>query len=315
MFIQHPQPTDASHGVFAPGGYEWWHFDAEDEGRGLYMTVEFFDGWPFHAIYRERYGRFLRNPTRCAPPIASEHPYVFLHLYERERLVGAVCTAFPPGSLNAASGALDVRVGDNSVVRDEDRIRLNVAGMARGGTPLRAYLHFHPVAASQAKEFDLTGSSRGKHRWVLVDPVLEVEGQVHLGREGEMIPLRGRGYHDHFYGTGDLASAAWGQVRGRALTEAGFIAFVIPTRPGAGLRQCVVDARGGQIEDLGSGPAALGRADSEVPQSIRIGELELDEPENMGVGPHGLRIAYRRGDVRAFCDFVDPVSAAGMLRT
>ena len=67
MYIQHPQATDASHGVFAPGGYEWWHFDAEDEKGEVRIAIDFYDGYPFEGEYISRYERYLRRPTRREP--------------------------------------------------------------------------------------------------------------------------------------------------------------------------------------------------------------------------------------------------------
>jgi hypothetical protein len=315
MYLQHAHPTNASHGVFAPGGYEWWHFDAEDPARGLYLAVEFFDGWPFHPIYRERYERYLRNPTRNAPPVGADYPCVSFAFYEREKCLAALITPFAPRSMAASTGALDVRVGDNFVVRDGNVIRINVHGVSRRGVPVRAYLLLQSAEHSHAKDFEVGRLSAGRHHWIPVAPVLEVEGQVHLGRQGQVIPFTGRGYHDHFYGTGGLATAADGQVRGRVLTEAGFLTFVIPKTREAGERACVVEARRGEFSEVTSEPLTLERAGvGGVPQSIRIGDVSLDEPENLGWGPHGLRIAYNGGNVQAYCDFVDSATAAAEFR-
>ena len=58
-----PADPDAWHHVAAPGGYEWWHFDAEDVSGQIQITAIFFDGFVFHPGYLRRYASFLRRPT------------------------------------------------------------------------------------------------------------------------------------------------------------------------------------------------------------------------------------------------------------
>src|SRR5688572_15336455 len=75
-----PSHPDGWHRVTAPGGYESWHFEAEDaEGRRL--VIEFHDGYPSSRDYLRRYTAFRRRPTRTRPPVPADFPHVSLALF------------------------------------------------------------------------------------------------------------------------------------------------------------------------------------------------------------------------------------------
>ena len=50
-----PSCPDAWHQVIAPGGYEWWHFDAEDAATDTQLVASFYDGDIFDREYWRRY--------------------------------------------------------------------------------------------------------------------------------------------------------------------------------------------------------------------------------------------------------------------
>src|SRR5688572_5757832 len=68
-------PPHVSHRVRAPGGYEWWHFDARDAGAGdVRVQIDLFAGDPFNRAYRRAYARYRRRPTRVTPPVPGDYP-------------------------------------------------------------------------------------------------------------------------------------------------------------------------------------------------------------------------------------------------
>jgi carotenoid 1,2-hydratase len=42
---------EAWHRLDAPGSYEWWYFDAEDEERGISVVFIWFAGFAFSPYY------------------------------------------------------------------------------------------------------------------------------------------------------------------------------------------------------------------------------------------------------------------------
>lgn len=68
----HPGYANAWQGVFAPGGYEWWRFDARESANDRRIIVTFFDGDPFDPAYQRAYARYRRNPTRVTPPFPRD---------------------------------------------------------------------------------------------------------------------------------------------------------------------------------------------------------------------------------------------------
>src|SRR3954449_8606982 len=76
-----PIEPDAWHRVTAPGGYEWWHFDAEDEAGETRGGARIYDGHAVHPRYVRAYRRYLKRPTRRTPPMAVDFPCAELAVY------------------------------------------------------------------------------------------------------------------------------------------------------------------------------------------------------------------------------------------
>src|SRR5947208_1306614 len=117
MFKSPPDP-DAWHEVTAPGGYESWRFVAEDPAQGLRLVATLSAGSPFHPEYLRQYVRYLRSPTRIAPPVAAEHELSETSLYLHKTLVMHAGT--PRGDFVASNAQPDVRIGPNHFWIDEN---------------------------------------------------------------------------------------------------------------------------------------------------------------------------------------------------
>ena len=63
--------ADGWHAVAAPGGYEWWYFDAEDPATDTQLVAIFMEGFVFHPGYIRAYELYRRRPTRVAPPLPA----------------------------------------------------------------------------------------------------------------------------------------------------------------------------------------------------------------------------------------------------
>ena len=68
--LENPTPTDADAPriITAPGGYQWWYFEAHDPVADVRVVAILFDGNAFHPKYLRRYAWYRRMPTRIAPP-------------------------------------------------------------------------------------------------------------------------------------------------------------------------------------------------------------------------------------------------------
>src|SRR5687767_5497676 len=81
-----PSYPDASHAVRAPGGYEWWTFDAEDAAGDTQLFVTLVEGHETDPGYLRAYARFRRRPTRVPPPVPRGYAFACFALYRGGRL-------------------------------------------------------------------------------------------------------------------------------------------------------------------------------------------------------------------------------------
>src|SRR5215204_5571773 len=78
---------DAWHQVHAPGGYEWWYFDAEDTVNDRQIVGILLDGFIFHSGYLRQYAKYRRWPTRVAPPLPRHYRCAYFVVYERGKIL------------------------------------------------------------------------------------------------------------------------------------------------------------------------------------------------------------------------------------
>ena len=123
-----PSVPDASHDVRAPGGYEWWYFDAEDVERDVQVVGILLHGFVFHPGYLRRYFRYSKKPTRHAPPTPGEYPCAYLAVYEKGKLLGQFMTQYARGALVASAERVDVKVGPNRVEEKAGVLKLELEG-------------------------------------------------------------------------------------------------------------------------------------------------------------------------------------------
>ncbi len=213
--FQQPSFADAWHNVTAPGGYEWWHFDAEDAEHDRQIVVAMSYGDPFSTDYLDRYSRYAKHPTRHAPPIPSEYISVQLSVYRDGKPETEFFSRVPAEQFSSRFDALEVQMGANRLAVENDALMLWL-----GDEQLTARLSFKPLFTHAASERELLTRS---HHWIIANALCDVEGEIRF--DGQAIPFRGRGYHDHQYGLSPIIRAARRWLRGRALLEDRCIAF------------------------------------------------------------------------------------------
>lgn len=246
--LQEPRHPDAWRQVIAPGGYEWWYFDAQSTDGRTRVVATFSEGFAFHSAYLRQYDRFLRRPSKIRPPLPSEFPCACFAVYRDGRLAGQFLTQFPPAAFSAATDRPEVLIGPNRMEMDDEGYQLHLSGTPwhltlRGpklgrGKPLQATLRFRPTwpppAAVPERRFLSRTMTGADHHWVLAAPHCQVAGTIHLGT-GETIDFEGRGYHDHKYGTGPIGPGLRRWICGRALGSDDAVSFHIATPAAADL--------------------------------------------------------------------------------
>jgi hypothetical protein len=192
-WYDNPSDPNAWHHVRAPGGYEWWQFDADDASGDLTAQITFYDGFAFDPEYLRRYRRYRRWPTKHAPPVAREFPCVTLLVRRDGSLWVRSVERFPPGTFVGSPQRLEIRMGENRLAREDGELVLSLAGGSR--------LTFRPGTSRASEEWPL--GIGGEHRWIRMCPRWDVEGV--LCCRGERVKLQGTGYHHHQFGTGPIA--------------------------------------------------------------------------------------------------------------
>ena len=323
-----PADPDAWHRVTAPGGYERWHFDAEDESRGVRVVAEFLEGVAFNTDYLHRYRRYLRRPTRVPPPQAREYPCVQFSVFESGRRLCAEAVHYHPDELTASDARPDVPIGANAFrVEHDGSLRVEVRQPR-----CSADLVFRPVFRHAPLERILVpgGGHGGEHYWVVAQPLCRVEGSVRVLPHGEglrEIPFTGLGYHDHRFGTRPQGTSFVRRMWGRLLAEDRGIVFHVVTPASSDQPDEVqfleIDAAGIRPLTVAAGNVDWSRRVRRgvlYPATVALGEhLRLSNPRLLDFNPHHLRLEYDgegEGAPRtAFCEVVHPPALARPRRS
>lgn len=252
-----PPHPDGWHRVTAPGGYETWHFDAEDEEGDLRIIVTFSQGSSLDGEYRRLYLAFLDKPTKRLPPVPAESPSVSFVLWQKGETLARFAYRYPPEAFDASPAGLDLRAGPHRVVSGAGgTFALTVGEVLSTVAAARvsADLWFTPKfsVAPIERRFPSRIVAGADHFWVIANPLCAVSGTVRLidapSLRQREIHFGGRGYHDHRYGTAPLyATSGVSWVRGRALFDDHADAFQYV---GGGAEKCYVRADASGIHDV-----------------------------------------------------------------
>jgi hypothetical protein len=231
--LAEPVNPNGSHRVAAPGGYEGWHFDATSDDGRVHILAALHEAWAFDAAYLRRYAWYRTFPTRLRPPVPSDYPAVTFALCEagRETIRFTARAHANADEVRIADDGRSVRVGGSHADRSfNESIRLHLRGMegTRGAAATRTIasdLTFHPRIHANGELTLLDSPTAGLHRWVIVDPLCDVEGEVSIfdatGGPPRIVSFAGLGFHDHRYGTRPPAAS----LHGRMLLDGRAIAF------------------------------------------------------------------------------------------
>ncbi len=310
--------ADSARRVTAPGGYEWWRFDAEDPSRDLQFTVIFFDGFTFHPRYLRDHARYLRRPTRRLPPQRGRYPALLCRIHRDGRAAVESIVQFDPASIHLSTERNEVRLGESGFARVDGVMRLQATdpdcAVDLTFSPSFSHAPLEQILPSRK----ITGAD---HRWIVADLLCEVEGTIRIGSSaGAPEPLRfqGRGYHDHHFGTGPIAAGTARWMEGRVLFDDAAYAFksvrpyhgddedevhLVESDP-TGVREIPLS----RIIETGVRRSTWWHG---YPETIQLdGVITLRNPQVVSASPLGIRLRYDaicRGRAgKAHCEIIHP---------
>lgn len=291
-----PSRADEWHRIRAPGGYEWWEFEAHDPAQGIRVLLSFHDGFAFHPEYARRYDAYRRRPTLHHPPVPCQYPCVQCSVYENEVPLAKSTMHFPTGAFQAdpAANALAVGAHRLKIGAVETIVQIDSADPA-----MSVELVFRDRSPSQPLEQALPcrQTAQAEHRWVLAQPLCEVEGGIRLG--GRNIRFHGPGYHDHYYGAAPVDPFVRQWMRGRVISPDRSVAFHVMTEHASGLDQFIaVNADQTGVRALESIPFSINWNKRTLrglvyPSAVQFGQsLILRSPRNIDSSATSMQLAF-----------------------
>jgi carotenoid 1,2-hydratase len=198
---------DGWHNVRAPGGYEWWYFDAEDRATDTQIVVIFMQGFIFHPGYLRAFDRYIKRPTKHLPPTAADFPCVYACVYRAGKIWKQFFTQYKREDFAAARDRVDVTIGPNRLWTDENgAYQLDLVGtpwkltahgpITEADQEMRVRLTFAPTHRHEPIErrFLSREMTRADHHWTIAAPRCEASGYVQVDAAQDPRPrTRGRG--------------------------------------------------------------------------------------------------------------------------
>ena len=203
-----------------PGSYECWYFDAMSEDGATAIVLMWFAALPFCPDYLTAYERGQR-------PKPLDHVALFAAIYHNGKQVCYALNRYDASAFAATTERLEVAIGPNRLVSRGDPNALVIdmhleLPVLAGGERLAGDLNFSPTVDPHALDFG-HGDASSDHVWNPVAPDCTVTGSLELyGSKRDrrwQEPFRGRGYHDHNYGSRPLTEGIRHWHRGRAHLE------------------------------------------------------------------------------------------------
>ena len=204
FWSEYQDKDDGLHPLEGDAYYEWWYFDAQfDNGYSCVLT------WHWR-------NAFLK------PHIPTIQ--IFTYTPDGKRHIGMA--AVEPAECTAREDRCEVRMGESFARQEDAAYRVEMHAMGVGaelvfrnrlpGWKLGAGLMYRDKAA--------------EHGWVIAVPRGEVEGKLYIG--DEIVPVKGRGYHDHNWGNANLHDCFQGWYWGRLFdpTYTLIYAWVFPVK-------------------------------------------------------------------------------------
>ena len=170
LYISPPCPN-AWHRVLSPGGYERWHFDAEDAASDTIVVIDFFDGVTFDEDYLRRYQAYRRRSRQNAPPTPREYPGIYIAVSKGGKTILEKMLRFPAGAFEGSVERPTFSIARSGVTLGQaGAYRVRVEDQERGWA---ADLTLTPRLAHSAAERATQPREPGvaRHFWVVAAPL------------------------------------------------------------------------------------------------------------------------------------------------
>lgn len=180
--------------VRIPGGYEYWRFDVRDAADEIRLLVLLSLGYFGTAGYQRRHHRYIRRPTRHAPPISTDEPSVYVALARvGQRRIERMIRAEGPWK---PADPLTIQIAGVRLSLDGDDMALDV-------TPdvgLAASLQLRPTYVQPFQDHILAGELDGQEQGLCTcgGGHFEAKGMIGIARCDA--PFAGRATHRHAWG-------------------------------------------------------------------------------------------------------------------
>lgn len=242
---------EAWHRLDAPGSYEWWYFDAEDESQAISVVFIWFAGFAFSPYYLGHYEDWKAG-RRSDQPNPVDYAGFSFQLYEHGKETINFIKEGARELFASEDGGIGVRFEESRFVydplRDEYRLSIDFQFPARDRS-VHASFSFRPLHRFDYRlDTSLHDGVDFHHHWVLSVPKAEVLGVLDTralsSDERQVLHFRGRGYHDHNLGMVPMYESIDRWYWGRAFSERyDLIYYVVFLRGRASAPQAVMMLR------------------------------------------------------------------------
>jgi len=262
-YAKYQLSDDALHPYKDEDYYEWWCFDGKyDNGYSSVLTMHWRNG-------------FIK------PHIPTLQMYIYGPDGKRYQGLAAV----DPKTTWASTERCDVKLGD-SYCRVEDDGRYRVKMQAKKVAVDLTYKNILPPYKRGPGFFPPPEETGGVyHGWVIGIPRGDIVGTLTI--DGQVIPVKGEGYHDHNWGNRNMGDGLRGWSWGRMFDGKYTIMYswILPLIEGTSKRPEIYMARDDQ--------PIVATADME----FKVTNAEYD-PETKKDIPLGILLSGRQGDVK-----------------
>lgn len=187
-------------------------FELKDDALHSYEDEDYYEWWCFDGKYENGYSSVLTMHWRngfIKPHIPTLQMYIYGPDGKRYQGLAAV----DPKTAWASTERCDVKLGD-SYCRLEDDGRYRVKMQAKKVAVDLTYKNILPPYKRGPGFFPPPEETGGVyHGWVIGIPRGDIEGTLTV--DGQVIPVKGEGYHDHNWGNRNMGDGLRGWSWGR----------------------------------------------------------------------------------------------------
>ncbi|ACF13646.1 hydroxyneurosporene synthase [Chloroherpeton thalassium ATCC 35110] len=215
---------DIWHDLKDAGSYEWWYFDAKDEDQNCSFVAVWYSGFAFSPYYINRYNQWKANGSNGKGfPNPLEHAAFSFNFYQNGNEVINFIKEGGSHLFESSTEKPYAKFEKNEFFYDETHrcyvLKLDFEMPSRKKS-VKAEVRFRVCPIQIDRNIAAYSAGESSHSWVLVAPRTEVFGQFEIydGLKNRMarVAFKGKGYHDHNYGSipinTDIENWYWGRA-------------------------------------------------------------------------------------------------------